>query len=703
MQFLKVGDNMSDKKAASSWEDTIQDEDTSWESTIQELEEEEKTPEEMSYAETLGLKIGEGASLGLTDQLSGAVGAVVDKLTPESDVDKKLREEGFKLPEESLLDSYRSARDYSKRLQEKSSEDNPKLSMAADIAGGIASGSMIGKVAQGTGRLAKAAKFLPGGTELKSGQGILRSAKDLAIEGAKAGALTGFAKGEGDLTKGELTDVGMDAIKGAGIGSVAAPVLTGSAKTALGAAKLLGRGTKAIGRAILGGDKFDAGKLAGKKGIDLFNEEQVTKELSKTASSIRKEIGKIFKDNDKFEMIKILDEAGVKIQAGQPIKEALDEMIEKGVMDTSDRKAIDQFSNYLNELITKKSTKLQKIEQSIEKSAAQKANKAVRAGGQVETRTEFDTPIEDIVPLPEFKGSVKGVQDKISYNTPEGKVFENVLSQKAELDSLIPDVLPDIDSLDAKTLDRVIKSVEKYTTPEANPSVSETARGLLKSLKDLRKEAGEGLADINVAERYRNLSKGMSVKERLGKNLFKKSEASVDALESEIKSLSLAKPDSKQADKLEFLKKQLGEVNPDALRRVESELELPSALSKIAKRDTDGTIQSLTPTTGFGLIGPAQVKLGQTVGRVSKRISDEIIDGKKVLKKLADDTYLTKLYEKIGKLTGPARDNYSEVLEKLTMPDMPDRKKNALLMGLMQDPAFRKMINKADAEEEVEE
>lgn len=659
-------------------------------------------PDKTSVLETLGLKIGEGASMGATDVLSGIAGAAIDALTPESEVDKKLKEEGFKLPEESLLDSYRSARDYSKRLQEKAYEDRPVLSTVADIAGGIATGSAIGKVAQGTGRLANLAKALPGGQELKSGQGLVRGAKDLAVEGAKAGALTGAFKGESDLTEGDFSGFAEDITKGAVIGGVGAPALTGAAKTAAGAAKLAAKGVKGLGRAVLGGDKFDASFIAGKKGIDLFDEKQVTKELNKTATSIRKEIDKIFKDNDKFEMNKLLDEAGVKIKAGVPVKEALDEMIEKGVVDTSDRKAIDQFTNFLNELTTKKSTKLQKLEKSIEKSAAQKANKAARAGGQVETRTEFDTPIEDIVPLPEYTGKVKGVQDRISFDTPEGKVYQDVLTQKAELDSLVPDAIPDIESLDASSLDRIITTLDKYAAPEANPSVRDTARKLQKTLKTLRKQAGEGIDELDVAERYKNLSKGMSVKERIGKRLFGKDEASIDALESEIKAISLAKPDSKQADKLEFLKKQLGEVDPKALKRVESELELPSALSKIAKRDRDGTIQSLTPTTGFGLVGPTQVKLGQAVGKASRAISKEVTDGKEVLKKLADDTYLTNLYNRISKMTGPARDEYGRVLERIDSPELPDRKKNALIMGLMQNPAFRQMLKKAEEDTELE-
>lgn len=679
----------------------------------------------MGVMETLGLKIGEGASLGLSDILTGAAGAV-GSLLPENlpdevteslekqgfdmsdeDVDKVLKEQGFKLPEESLLEAYKSSKAYSKRLQEKAAKDRPYLSTAADIGGGIASGSAIGKLAQGTGRLAKAAKLLPGGTELKSGQSLLKSTGQLLKEGAKAGAVTGFAKGDSSLLEGDLAGTIQDTGMGATVGAGGSVVLGKGAK-AIGSGLKGGlKGLGYVSKAILGGDKFDVGREAGKRGIDLFDEKQVQEELTKAADSIRKEINKVFKGSDKFKMNKLLDEAGVKIQAGTPVREALDELVEQGVVDPSNRKAVNEFSDFLDTLLTKKTKKFKKIEQSIEKSAAQKLNKIKRQGGEVETRTEFDTPIDEIAILPEHKGSVKGVQDRISFRTEDGdKIFEDIITQKARLEELVPDKLPDLDNLSASELDVVIDNLNKYTKDDANPAVIGVARKLSKSLKQLRNSLGEELDDLDVAKQYSNLSKGMSIKERIGSRLFKSGEASQDALMTELKSIASAKEGSK-LDKLNFIKQQLSELaddeGPEAVKRIEESTEFVQLMNKLRKSDLDPSIKSATPTTGFGLIPSTQTKFAQAVGRAEAKLGKEIIDGKQILNKLADNKYVDKLYTRLSRLKGPIRDEYNRVLESLSLPETPDRKKNALIMGLMQDPAFRQMLRDAEDMEDINE
>lgn len=637
--------------------------------------------EKMSYLETLGLKIGEGASLGATDVLSGGIGAAIDAITPESDVDKKLKEQGFKLPEESLLDSYRSARDYSKRLQEKSAEDNPKLSLVADIAGGAMMGSGIGKIAQGSGKIANLAKALPGGKKLKTGGDIVK-------ESVKAGALTGIFKGDADITKGEVSEAGKDIAVGSGAGLAGTLGLGVLAKTP----KAIG----AVGKTLLGGKRFDAARRLAKKGVDVFDENQVDGVFNEVSEDIRDKINNIFSDNDKFKMNALLDEAGIKIKAGKPVREAFDEVFERGVSDPSEAKSINEFAEYLDTLLTKKSKEIKKLEQSIEKSAAQKANKVVRAGGEVETRTEFDTPIEDIVPLPEYKGSVKGVQDRISFRDEEGKkILKDIVTQKTKLEDLVPVKIPDIENLTPTQLDEVITTLKKYAGPDANPSVRGTAIKLQKSLKEIRDGVGDTIGIEDIAEQYKNLSRGFSAKKMIGK--FDNTDAGRKKMAMQIKSMLKSGEGTQQSDKIKASLEYLKEADPKAYQEAIEGTSILKDIQQIPVSDREGFgFKTANPFTAFGNITPAQVKAGQITGSVQKKVSDKVISGTNYLKKLADNTYLTKVYNKLGKLKGPVREEYSNVLEKLNAEDTPDRTKNAIIMGLMQQPAFRKLLEDVD-------
>jgi len=633
--------------------------------------------DKMGVLETLGLKVGEGASFGASDILSGVVGAA-GSLLPDDEVTADLKEKGFKLPEESLLEAYRSSKDFSKRMQKKASDDRPGLSLAADIGGGFLTGSGVAKAAQGAGRLAKAAKYLPGADDIGKSKTLLEGAGKLIKEGAKAGALTGFLKGDADLTKGEVLETAKDTAKGAGIGATSSLALGGSAKALTEVAKGTGKLAKYVGKGILGGDKFDVGREAGRRGVDLFDEKQVAEELEKAAGSIKKEINKLFDDNDKFKMNKLLDKAGVKIKAGVPVKEAFDELVDQGVIDSSNRKAVDELGNFLNKLITKKTKKLTKIEQSIEKSAAQKLNKLKRTQGAIpETRTEFDTPIEDISILPDYKGTVKGVEDKVRLVDKNGDpIFKKIITQKAELEQLIPDKIPDIEDLTATELDNIIGSVDRYASEDANPEVIKVARKLGRSLRKLRNELGTELDDLDVAERYRKLSKGMNIKDMIGKRFFKSGDPAEAKLMTELKSIASSSEGSK-LDKLNFIKNQLNEVDPEAASRVEKSTEFVQMINKLRKSDLEEGVKSLTPTTGFGMIGSSQTKFAQAVGKAEKKLGKEIVKGSEMLKKLTDSNYVAKVTNALGKLKGPAREQYNNVLEKLNAPDTPTRTKNA--------------------------
>ena len=210
-----------------SWRDTIKKVDkeidkpkgTSWKDTIQPIESESK----MSGIEAGAVGAAQGLTANFADEIAGAVSAGTETLFGDDSVDKQLREQGFKLPEESIYEKYKTYRDAARRQYEQAQKDQPGSALAGEIVGGIAPA------------------LATGGSSALAQQGLKEAAKQSAKAGAKFGAITGLGRSE-DITDipETLKEVGTDTLTGAALGG-AFPILSKGAQGVSSKAKDLSR------------------------------------------------------------------------------------------------------------------------------------------------------------------------------------------------------------------------------------------------------------------------------------------------------------------------------------------------------------------------------------------------------------------------------------------------------------------------------
>lgn len=154
------------------------------------VEQPEQPPPAPTYTGTDSGVLGaaDAASFGFGDEISGAIGGVVEGLG---------RPEGFQ-------GAYERVRDNSRRMLGQAQEEHPGAFMGGQVAGGVAT------------------SFLPGGAALRGGNLAAKAGKSAAV-GAGYGGLYGFGSGDGDLEQ-RVNEAGKGAMWGAGLGA-AGPVI----------------------------------------------------------------------------------------------------------------------------------------------------------------------------------------------------------------------------------------------------------------------------------------------------------------------------------------------------------------------------------------------------------------------------------------------------------------------------------------------
>ncbi len=143
--------------------------------------------------------IGQGATLGLADEIGGALAATYGTLAPEA--------MGGLPAGTDWTDAYAGVRDIMRRNAEASAIRNPKTALAAEVAGGLATGGVglaRSAAAKGTGML---------------GQRMLQTSKI----GAGEGAVAGFGTSEEDTALGLAQDTAIGAGLGGMMGASFAP------------------------------------------------------------------------------------------------------------------------------------------------------------------------------------------------------------------------------------------------------------------------------------------------------------------------------------------------------------------------------------------------------------------------------------------------------------------------------------------------
>ena len=649
------------------------------------------SPEEEQESDTSMLESGvkgavQGASLGFGEELGAAALSLpkmamskISEMIPGSPehTDALLREQGFTgdIEQEGLLDTYRSLRDTTRESNKEAQEANPVSYGAGEFAGAVAP------------------TLAMGGSNLAAGGGA--SLGRLALQGGLEGAVAGSGYSEADLTKGEVGQFAEDTAMGGAIGAVGGAVLPAVGKGVAKKAKDLAGFTGKQLSKLPFADSVKTGYKLGKKGIELESK-SIKEEIKKFSSGILKDIKKEFKKTGivKTGATEDLHELGIRINAGEPIQNMIDEILETGA-DTLDQKVELQKVVNMLEGFKKKGNPLSKAIKRNEKKVAKQALKMEREGAKLETTTAFDSPIEDVIPLPESRGTVRGVESK--YKMPDGSTKKSIVTDFDELvNGPIVDLKQkDLEKLTLVEIDNLMKlageNVGEFGVPKTK--VNEAYKKLYAKLKEARNKAIDG--DSRIIESSSKQSsmygaledaglKGKKSKMAWGDMEGKDMRDKVGTFIEGESSLKKSLDHDRFFDRLE-------EANPD-FKKQRADRELLSKGWSLAGNASEGS------TSVRSSLGPVQgviANVANVAGSASRSISKSTpVEFTKKIMKMPKET-LTKLSQR-----SPAVAKFSNIIQK--MVDDPS-KSDVIMWTLSRQPGFRKAIQDALQSEEDNE
>lgn len=590
-----------------------------------------------------------GASFGLLDELKGALeaGGSTVGLRGLGGEFKDIRLETDEEDKQGLLDIYRQARDAERERQKKLEEAHPGTTLAGEIAGGLATAPlMMGKAAQGLGTASKIGKA--------------------AVEGAKAGAAYGAGMSEADLTKG---DVGQFAKDVAGSGFYG-----GAFSAAIPAA---GAAIKGVGERIPGFSALKAGFKYGAEEGKALSKENISEDIKKLSNKIYNGIRTRLKKYGvaKEEALDLADEIGIRVDAGQPIEDALDETLGKKAYGPEAAEVRDKWVQILNELKGEQSRDLAKVVDAVEKHRV---------------KTMITKPTADIGDIDTFiqdgRAGAKYDITKLDPKTgrivdiPSGvKVGDRVLDQR------------DITNLSLRELQNLIDDFRasmgktKDLTPEA--------RKLQAQLYKLREEASKKLGRKTVATKYKKMSDLLTAAEEFGIDKMKSGRSDIDASR---KVDEIRKLIGQTSDSAQFKKERAYKMLKGADRKFGKDIESRGRQLEELK-DIVGMedIRTISPKGLLGSLSAAAGKAGNVAGegvyaakKVGKALQDAVNKGYAALRKATPETLeglATQLEQKGGGAVA-----YANQLRKAATQD--GRARQAILHGLYQQPAFRETV-----------
>jgi hypothetical protein len=567
----------------------------------------------------------QGSTLGLSPILAGAGAVGSELLEDAADIaglttDSDLKDQGFEVEDDyqgldGLMQAYYDMRNQQKAQEEKAFEDQPLATLAGNLPGGIATTMATGGIGS-TGKVGNIlSKILPQTEKLKKAK--LASKVGMGVkEGTKAGALSGFGQGDAKLIEDP------------------SEVLEETASTAIGGG-LLGGVLPAVGSGLKKGKDFlmqsplaknvGLGYKAGKKGIDIADDDQVVDYITNITKDIRESISKNFKGSSKKQLLEQADEIGIRVNAGEAIDDVIEDIQKTGGFGKREQQELMGFVEDL-------------------KSLSNKAN--------------FDDIVEGEVPLK-------------SYNLDDLKLSET---------------------------DEILQKIGPRAYPMGQEdSTVRYARDVYSKLRQLSNDAMESSTLPEKNKRLKSLFDGL---ESLGikpKEFFSNQETMKDQVEKKIQQKLTASPlSSSDSDMRNFLK-YLGRADEELSETISEKSKFASDLSKFVKQSEGEGSVSLKAAAG-----PVQkilAKGGNVGGNVVKSSKDAAKDVSKMV------------YDKMLKMTPEGAVDFSKDLiqqfgnkaqpyanQLIKAAESGDQRRTALMYGIYQQPAFRKMLERIGRE-----
>lgn len=673
------------------------------------LEEEE---EKMGILEAIGIKIPQGMTLGTSPVFAGIQkGAEVleDLLSPSGapatykgmpigkpkDPEKIERYETLSEAVERAKDKYYQGKEERIALEEKAQEDQPYVSLGTEMLSSIPTTGGLGalaNVATKGGKIAKvASKFLPQTKNIQKAS-ALSKAGVYALEGAGIGGLQGLTRGESRLLEGDLLGTLEETAAGAGMGATAGVLLPTAGSAIKQSAKLAGKGISSLP----GVKALKTGYKAGEEGINILEDKQIQQFVKSESNKIKQIIGSLFGEEKASDLLKKYDEQGLVVNVRDVIEEAKDE-ISKGSYTAEGTKQLNNLLNELNKVdINFDAIKQQAIAKA-EKQQAAKINKLAREGAEVETRTEFDKNFEDLSPLPETKGRVIGVEDRIKL--PSGGE-KKVLSQVSSQQDQVPLKQIDFENAKISEIEDFRRNLYDYTNPEKYKSeVNQITKNVRKRLSD---KIDDSLKSSQYSEKRQELNKLFNAFDRLGidKNQFmSKNIVDQDKVNEMITQAATANPNSTKgrafSDAMDYLKS----IDEEKVLDIEKRSDFLNNLTQFARQsDAEGTVDVTRAVIGAAQKGIG--KAGNIAGLAKRAAGNEISQAKSALTNVIKESTpdnLKFLAEELSNKYGQTATKYINQLNK--MADLPSSRRNSYVFALMQDKAFKQMIGSLGMQE----
>lgn len=671
------------------WEETEEIVDVPRFEDTEEIETAIPESNEMGIGEAVLTGLGEGATFGLGPILAGAAGAAGEVVEDIGDVlglttDAELRKQGFQIEDaepglEGLLKAYYESRDIARRQQERAFEDQPAAAIGGAVLGSIPSTIATGGLTAGAGRGAQAARAVLPRAEALTGLTAAQKAAVGAREGLKAGALAGFGGGEARLAEGEIGE------------AAAETVATGLGGAAFGAGvPLAGAAAKRTGKFLKELPAFEApalGYKAGRRGIDIGDDEQVVNYIQNVADDVREVISQNFRGASKQQLLEEADELGVRVAAGEPIEDIINKIKEEGGFGEKARKELGQFVEDLKSLSQSYDPDVQKAISNVEKQAARKALGVQRKGGEIETVTGIDEAFEDLSPLPERAGRVIGREDKFRIPVGEGQFREGkTLTSQALLEGEVPLKQYDLENMKLSELDEVIRKIGQRGFEGQGDAAVPFAKELYGRL---RQASNEALETSSLPERNRRLKQMFNALEALDidpKNFFSTQETVQDEVQKKIFQKITSGSLAGDLDIKNFMK-YLGRADERLAEQISEKASFAKDLGRFV-RTSEGE-GSVSPRV---LLGPVQRTVAKVGGLAGSAVRSAAEAKSAIFKRMGELTpeevleFGTQLSERYGGKAEP----FVNALRKASEAE--GARKNALMYGIYQQPAFRRML-----------
>ncbi len=571
---------------------------------------------------------------------------------------------------------------YNKRLKEirdrynASKEQHPVTYHGASLVGGMAPALLTG----GASAAGNVGKALASG-----GKGLLGASKEAAKLGAKYGAVSGAGMSEADSPQGVLADAAVGGVIGAGTGLLT-PVAVkglkaGANKTREGIGELIDM-VPGIGAA-------KAGFKAGQKGITT-SDEGITTAALEWAEKAHKKIVSVMSKNgvDKKQALKIADEAGERINAGEDIDEVLEALASEGALGM-DIKAKQKFYDALADL-KKGAAKLKRTKKLEERAAVAAAKEEQKYGSEVVRTSEVDKSVEDFIPLPESGGKVEGIRSKYKARNPldpdaSPMEYETAIFKAVE-EKPIKQLELDLENLTPTEAQKVLTTINDNLVGDMN---AKAANEMERKARLLAKKLSEKVTKaIDSQDANKTMSKIFTGTEKLGmKNVGGNQRAMEDQVDALAKKVRSTGP-SADIDKRRGFDKLL--EASDELAGVVDEGKFISELAAQKGMDSSGSLSTRNIIKDVAIGGANFAgKASHTVSKLAKPVTGTVSKVANGVMGMTDDG-LNAAAVKMVESNQPGLQAMGNQLQHAMQQEGP--LKNALLWSLSQQPAFRKSV-----------